>query len=59
MNKVKIRLRRVHFANGIRKVPGNVISLVPEAARVLVERRVADYIKDTATDRNRNRRNKQ
>lgn len=54
---VKVRLRKTHFANGIRRTRGNVIRLVPGAARILVDQRVADYIGDTATDRNRNRRN--
>lgn len=54
---VKVRLRKAHFANGVRRSPGNVIRLVPGAARILVDLRAADYIRDTATDRNRNRRN--
>jgi hypothetical protein len=57
LDRIKVRLRKTHFVNGVRRDRGVVIRLVPGAARLLVEMRVADIIRDTATDPNRNRRN--
>lgn len=40
MKKVKVRLKRVHYANGIRKVPGNVIAVDSVTAKWLEKQKV-------------------
>lgn len=46
MNKVKVRLKRVHFLNGIRKMPGSVIALDEPSAKFLIERQIAEPVNE-------------
>jgi hypothetical protein len=43
---MKIRLLRFHFLNGIRKNPGSVIRLDAVSAKFLIERRIAEPVKE-------------
>lgn len=40
----KVRLKRTHFLNGIRKTPGTVIRLSQKSAEWLVEKGVATIL---------------
>lgn len=41
MKKIKLRLLKTHYLNGIKKVQGNIIQLDETAARLLITRKVA------------------
>jgi hypothetical protein len=43
--KIKVRLKRHHYHNSIRKAPGNVIRVREATAEWLVSNKIAEFVK--------------